>query len=379
MRTVKTFIELMLVLLASFLIANTFSPIGESVSVEPFTGRLKHLFFLPNSPLILGDFSHREEVAIRVWSLNDGKLTKSIRLGPKEGVESLAVSHDGDMVAVATFLTETVGCYSLKENKWLWKSKWVERSPFTAKKVLFLQGDRAIVAFGQKQYVIYDAKKGEITVTKAKPLDEYAALGVCGRFYAPSPSGRYIMVWQGLCNPGHGVLKRFLFLNRKATIWDFQKDEPVARWERTHEICAAAFSPDEKEIVIGSCDGHVSVRSLSDEKITRSWRAHTNAKYPDSNLQLTAMVFSNDGRFLATYGDWEDGWDGVKVWDYCEGKLVHGFNKVHGPSFGDEATYPMAFSPDGKYFALEQQGNLCLYDTQTWQEKWCVPSWEEGK
>lgn len=378
MKKVKPLIKLTVVLLASFSIANTFSLIGESVSMGPLSGRLKHLFFLPNSPLILGRFSHRGEVTIQVWSLDDGRVSKSIRLGPKEGVESLAVSHDGDLFAVSTFLTNMVGCYSLKEDKWLWKSKWVERSPFTAKKVLFLPGDRGIIAFGQKQYVIYDAKKGEITEAKNKPLDEYASLGVCGRFYAPSPSGRYIMVWQGKCNPGHGILKRFLFLNRKATIWDLQKDEPVSRWERTHEICAAAFSPDEKEIVIGSCDGHISVRALSDEKITRSWRAHIQAKYPDSNSQLTAMVFSEDGRFLATYG--MDDWDGVRIWDYRKGKLIHEFNKVHGPSrFVDEATYPMAFSPDGKYFALEQQGRLCLYDTETWQEKWCVPSLEERK
>lgn len=314
-------------------------------------------------------------MGIRVWSLDDGRLAKSIRLGPKEGVSSVAVSHDGNLIAVATFLTETVGCYSLKEDKWLWKSKWIEKSPFKVKKVLFLPGDGAILAFGQKQYVIYDAKKGEVTETKGKPLDEYASLAVCGRFYTPSPSGRYIMVWQGLCNPGHGILKRFLSLNRKATIWDFQKDEPVARWERTHEICAAAFSPDEKEIVIGSCDGHVSVRSLSDEKVTRSWRAHIDVQYPDSDYRLGAMVFSNHGRFLATYGAGGDGWGGVKVWDYREGRLIHEFhNMMYGRGFGDEATYPMAFSADGKYFALEQQGKLCLYETRTWEEKWCTPS-----
>ena len=370
----------MSILIFGFLIANLCFPTGESLSVEILKGRLKYLFFLPNSPLILGDFSYRGEVAIRLWSLDNGKLSKSIRLGSKEGVSSIAVSHDGDLVAVATFLTETVGCYSLKEDKWLWKSKWIEKSPLRAKRIMFTPDDQRIVAFGEKQYVIYDAEKGQVIGRKAKPLDEYASLGVCGRFYAPSPSGRYIMVWQGLCNPGHGVLKRFLFLNRKATIWDFQQDEPVSRWERTHEICAAAFSPDEKEIVIGSCDGHVSVRPLSDEKIIRSWRAHINIQYPDSDSQLGAIVVCKDSRFLATYGAAGDGGGGVKVWDYREGRLIHEFhNMMYGRGFGDEATYPMAFSPDGKHFALEQQGNLCIYNTETWKEKWCVPSWQEGK
>lgn len=38
-----------------------------------------------------------------------------------------------------------------------------------------------------------------------------------------------------------------------------------------------------------------------------------------------------------------------------------------------------AFSPESKYFALERCGNLCLYDTQTWEEKWCVPTSTEGE
>jgi hypothetical protein len=37
----------------------------------------------------------------------------------------------------------------------------------------------------------------------------------------------------------------------------------------------------------------------------------------------------------------------------------------------------VALSPDGKYFAFEQQGELRLYDAQNWQEKWCFLSWPE--
>ena len=67
----------------------------------------------------------------------------------------------------------------------------------------------------------------------------------------------------------------------------------------------------------------------------------------------------------------------IKIWDYSTNKLLHEFVNVISSNLGMGSGYPMAFSLDGKHFALEQQGKLCLYDTQTWQEKWCVFSWPE--
>jgi hypothetical protein len=63
----------------------------------------------------------------------------------------------------------------------------------------------------------------------------------------------------------------------------------------------------------------------------------------------------------------------IKVWDYATNRQAHEFRDVN-PSHMMCSGYPMAFSPDGKYFAFERQGKLCLYETETWQEKWCVSS-----
>jgi hypothetical protein len=79
---------------------------------------------------------------------------------------------------------------------------------------------------------------------------------------------------------------------------------------------------------------------------------------------------------LATMGFPKEGFT-IRVWDYSSNKLIHEFIHVcfsRRPMGND---YPMAFSPDGKYFAFERQGKLCLYGTQNWQERWCAFSWPE--
>jgi hypothetical protein len=35
--------------------------------------------------------------------------------------------------------------------------------------------------------------------------------------------------------------------------------------------------------------------------------------------------------------------------------------------------YPMAFSPDSKYFVYKRNGHLNLYETDTWNHLWDVP------
>jgi predicted transglutaminase-like cysteine proteinase len=66
-------------------------------------------------------------------------------------------------------------------------------------------------------------------------------------------------------------------------------------------------------------------------------------------------------------------WPDINIINYQTNTVVNEFNNV---AMSSPAcwVYPMAFSPDNKYFAFEKRGRLCLYDTETWKEKWCVPS-----
>jgi WD40 repeat protein len=81
-----------------------------------------------------------------------------------------------------------------------------------------------------------------------------------------------------------------------------------------------------------------------------------------SPYNIDSIVFSPDGRFIATQGF--DGGFHVKIWDYSDNRLLATFDEVTG-LHGHCDNYPMAFTSDGKLFAFEQKGKLCPYDTDT--------------
>jgi WD40 repeat protein len=369
----------MLVFVLCLLVERTSLAKDYASPVETPKGNLDHLFFLPKSSLLLGSCPCGTEPTIRFWSSRDGKLKGIIQLGYREWVTSMLPSYSENLIAIASFKLNTIGCYSVSEDRWLWKAKWIENDPFTVKRVLFTPDDQKIMAFGEKVIVTYDARKGDILHTQAEPLNEYMSFRYASKGYVISPSGRHFMVWQDFPLKGHATWGSLFFKNKKVTIWDFERMRPVTRWTKESMICDGAFATDEREIVVGQCDGHILIKPISEDRVIKRWKAHENARYPDAEFQLMSVLLSADNRHLATYGDDEDGRDGVKVWDYLDGELLHSFHKVSGRSWTPGKKYPMAFSPDGKYFAFEQHGNLCIYDTQTWEQKWCVPSWPEGQ
>jgi WD40 repeat protein len=155
------------------------------------------------------------------------------------------------------------------------------------------------------------------------------------------------------------------------------------KMQEKYKNCSATFTPDEKNLILGSMDGHVRIWSILEQKVIKEWRAYGTdeepvpfRKDPSPNV-IDSMTSSPDGRYLATIGDLKES-SAVRIWDYRTNKLIHEFRDVISSPLPVCSGYPMEFSPDGRYFAFEQQGNLCLYDTQTWKEKWCVPSWAEA-
>jgi hypothetical protein len=199
-----------------------------------------------------------------------------------------------------------------------------------------------------------------------------------------SPSARYAAFWQGDLEHDEGWWS-------SGNIWvlvhDIETEKVIAKQGKVQEKyknCSAAFTPDEKNLVLGSMDGYVRIWSILEQKVIKEWRAYGADEEPvpfrrdPSPNVIDSMTFSHDGRYLATIGDLKGG-SAVRIWDYTTNKMIHEFADVISSPLAMCSGYPMAFSPDGKYFAFEQQGNLCLYDTQTWREEWRVPSLAEEK
>ncbi len=88
------------------------------------------------------------------------------------------------------------------------------------------------------------------------------------------------------------------------------------------------------------------------------------------------LKFSNDYRYLAIYAAGKK--LNIIISVYPEGKEVHHFRDVPGGQGGGEP-YPMTFFDGSKFFTFPKGNEVCVYDTETWKEKWCVSSSADDK
>ena len=79
------------------------------------------------------------------------------------------------------------------------------------------------------------------------------------------------------------------------------------------------------------------------------------------------MRFSSDYRFLALSLAGKEFL--VRVYDYANEKEIQSFKEVGAPGLGHP--YPMTFFNGSNFFGLLKKKQVCVYDTQTWREKWC--------
>jgi WD40 repeat protein len=374
-----------LLILFAFCFVTINSPVGNGESLKrDRLNRLKKIYFIPRHELIVGGCESEPNGSIRFWKLSNGELKEVLDLGKNKWADALAISSDGGYIVASLIGAVEIGCYSLIDKEWLWKVKWVEEG-VVGNAVRFAPNDRKVVVVGVRNIVTYDAKTGGILKRQedsygfSAGFPEYRT-----RFSTISPSARYAAFWQGHLEHDEGWWSS---KNIWVVVRDIEEGRTIAKQgkiQSKYKNCSAIFTPDEKNVVLGSMDGRVRVWSIADQKVNREWQAFWNdnpipfEKNPAPNL-INSMIVSNDCRYFATMGfDIKSGFT-IKIWDYATNNLLHEFVKVISSSLGMGSGYPMVFSPDGKYFAFERQGNLCLYDTQTWQEKWCVPSWPEGK
>lgn len=343
--------------------------------------RIVRLSFTPSSTFIVGNFLPKMEKkestwvwsdrSIKVWSVENGDLIKAIPLEslefPRGEFYPMTVSHDGALIAIS-FSSKEIGCYSLNENRWFWKIEWLKQERDIPQVIIFTPDDQKVIAVGEKHTVIYDAKSGNIQEIQEEPLSDYVLFFAMSTGGTLSPSGRYLAAWQREPTT-HGDILKKVFMNKKITVWDVMKNQFVASWRKPKKnFCHAVFTPDEKSILFSSLDGYISEWSISEQKITREQIVGDGVLY--------YLTISPDGKFIAIESKT------TQVWNYKTNTLLFDFGMIGmGMGVGAvcQSVYPMAFSPDSKYFALEKKGQLCLYETETWREKWCVPSYPEDK
>jgi len=312
-----------------------------------------------------------ETFTIRVWSADSGTVEETLRFSPKEEPRSIDGSRAGDCL-VATFWNRpekekhghsSIACYSLTEHKWTWREDWPNEFVDTARRVKFSSDGLKVIATGYKHVVVYDAKTGRKLETIEDPLKDYPLLSMSIRGSVLSPSGRYIVIWQELAPPGHHVWGKWI-ANKWVTVWDLQTRKEIAKWRKPeYENHCATFTQNEKHILFGSGGGHVRIWSVEKQEIIRDWSLGFLGVVAD-------MKFSDDYQHLAISLAGNEFY--IRVYDYSSGKEIHSFGQVGAPAEGDP--YPMTFFDKSDFFAFAKRKNqVCVYDTQTWKEKWCYP------
>jgi WD40 repeat protein len=348
---------------------------GESMK-QKHPNKLDQVSFISYQNLIVGAYSTGTTGSIRFWSLN-GELKDTIDLGKGEWVKSLAISNSGNSIVVALLSKNEIACFSLVMKQWLWRARWIGES-VVHNTMRFTSDDQKVVVVGYKNIVTYDANTGTLLsriedsggFSAGLPLYETRINGI-------SPSARFAAFWQGNLEHDEGWRSsRNIWVN----VRDIEGDKVIAKHGKIQEKyknCAGTFSADEKDLVLGSMDGHVRVWSISGRKMIREWHAYGSDEkaVPFDEMAspnpIYSMILSSNGKLLATMGHLR-GRSAVRVWDYLTGKRVHEFDDVISSAIAMCSSYPMAFNADGNLFVLERQGQLCLYETQNWKSKWCV-------
>lgn len=155
-------------------------------------------------------------------------------------------------------------------------------------------------------------------------------------------------------------------LNKKIAIWSIETRQVIRVLDKeAGGVGALAYSPDGKYLAVGRnfvqvAMPHVNIYDAVSGDLVRSFvppRAIQNGGTNAAN----ALAFSPDSRRLATHG-YGGGAVGV-VYDLSNGNVVATLD----PSSKFDLVRSLAWSPDGRWVALERGGRLELWNAASWK------------
>jgi RNA polymerase sigma factor (sigma-70 family) len=127
-----------------------------------------------------------------------------------------------------------------------------------------------------------------------------------------------------------------------------------------------AFSPDGRTLAAGGKDTAAKAgRSTSGPSTVVLWDVASGVPWRTFTVpgQIYQVTFSPDGRRLAAAGEFED----IRIWDVSRGVA---FRSIKAPLSGvKEYPLALAFLPDGHTLAAVVPGEVCLWDTDSGQER----------
>lgn len=325
--------------------------------------------------------------SINIWSSKNNKLIKEIPLRANEYVYAFNVSHDG--LAFTIQSTERVGQkkeiheikqYSLSQDKWIWIKNWYNESPCI--RLAYNEDNSYIICVTNKSVIILDSPTGSeikssnnIKSVFDEDYTNYTRMDL-------SKYGNYFVFWHNyihapeysdeswIMSPFNPLTWPFriigavvnLFSGKKYIyIWDVINDEIMHRIEipKGVPVGSPAFALSEDTLFLGPIkeEYKLKVYALGEMTLLKEWE--------------DSLVFTYGGDFKTISPNGKYLFEGFRVVEIETGNTIKqfAFGRLGGKM---RDRYQAAFSPDGRYFAIEERGKICIYNIETSGQSWSV-------
>jgi WD40 repeat protein len=272
--------------------------------------------------LDVGEGNELPAVATSAWNLGTGKRLRQTAFPvPDLGIEKVAVSPDGKLVAT---LTDRVRLWDAVTRK---PVRELEGSGEPVGPLTFAPDGKTLASVGPTQVTLWDVDTGKLRVPLQREQKSIAVL-------ACSPDGKTIATAQGL------VLR----------LWDSATGKAVKEVAVPAHLTALAYAPDGAAVAAGDLAGMVRIWDLQTGKERLRWKCDPEDK---GTAPVGSLAFSPDGKRLVGGGKHESG---MRVWDAATGKQLA---RVEQDS---HLSLNAAYSPDGRHWAAGTFGGYaCVF------------------